>query len=600
MRRILIAVMAAVALTTGLVAGCGIPDHTEVKTEDRGPVAGSDHETSPPGTPKERQDATSPAEFVANFLEAPAGEFETSRPRVQQYMAPELRDSVTFKPGVAVVEVLGSHWDVNVENKVTITVRHLGLLNADGEILRPTEMETQYTLEFGEIEGASPGFFMTKAPQVTLMNVDALPVFYTQRTVYFWNADHTALIPDLRWLPTDVSPGRVPTELLKMIERGPSPWLGDVASPLPEGSKLIINAPQEGNQLTMNWSPQSVDNGSSEDYLAQQVAWTLGPAPPAKLNLKINGQLQKDYDTVSLQAQLPYPVGRDVNAFAVLDGKIRALAGPAATLPSPLTGAADQNVRWAAFSRSGDQLLGAVVGDKNTVVGDKNTTLFVGSATDGSIDTLSPVRGIVATSPPTWIPRAKIGLVTTADGLYTFAADGTSKKVAPTEIPGTVTSVAAAPEGHRIAVIADRKLFVVALSITQDGTLAFEPPRPLVAPLVSLTAVAWTGETSLAVGGTSEETNRPAIVDLSIDGVRHYDRTLDARATVTMIAAYPENQTLDRSSAVMYGAGNQTWSLRPPQPIPVERANLAGETPQPSPSSGNPPPSQPTAPFYIY
>jgi len=592
MRRHLAAVVAAVALASGLVAGCGIPDHTEVKTEERGPVQGSDTETSPPRVPKEREEATSKAEFVANFLEAAAGEFETSGPRLQKYLAPEA-GKINIKAGVAVVQVMSIHW-VD-ENKVTLTVRHLGLLNANGEILEPTETETetQYALEVGELEGGPPGFFVKKAPpQVILMNVEALASFYTERPVYFWNADHTALIPDLRWLPTDVSEGRVPTELLKMIERGPSPWLVGAAEPLPDGSKLIINAPQEGNQLTMNWSPQAVDN-DSQDFLAQQVAWTLGRFPPAKLQLKINGQVRADYDTMPLQARLRYPIGPDIHAFAVLDGKIKALADSAGAIPSPLAGAADQNVRWAAFERSGDQLFGAVVSDKNK-------TLRLGSTTDGAIDALSVVPGIVATSPPTWIPGARIGLVTTDTGLYAFRPDGKSELVTLRGVTGPITSVAAAPEGQRIAVIADHNLFVVSLSVAQDGTLEFARARPLVAPLDALTAVAWSGETTLAVAGSGGESNRPAIIDVTVDGVRRFDRTLDAHAPVSMIVAYPENAVLGRTtSMVLYEADNQTWLARP-APTQIKRSDLAGETTPPSPSSDNPPPSEPTAPFYVY
>ena len=56
---------------------------------------------------------------------------------------------------------------------------------------------------------------LAKAPPVALLlDVEALQTYYTERTIYFWNNDGTALVPDLRYLPKEVPRAGVPTKLL--------------------------------------------------------------------------------------------------------------------------------------------------------------------------------------------------------------------------------------------------------------------------------------------------------------------------------------------------------------------------------------------------
>jgi hypothetical protein len=590
-RRRLTAVLVAVGLASGLVAGCGIPDHTAVKVEGAGPLPGSGQDPGTTSEPKKRGEATSEADFVANFLAAAAGEFATSQPRFQDYLAPSLRtNNLTFKPGVSVVDVLLT--DPRPGDVFEIKVRQLGVLDASGAILPPTETADHYDLKISAGDATSGGYYVTQAPDVPLLSLEALKSFYRDHTVYFWNTQGTALVPDLRWLPQDVPRTREPTELLKMIEGGPSSWLDGVASPLPDESKLLTNAPVDGDLLTMNWSPPAVaDNG--ENHLAQQVAWTLSSrnAGPARIQLKVNGQVRHEtYDTATLLSELSYPIISEQQAYAVLDGKVRALAGSAGQgQPLPLGGAADQNVRWAAFIHREGELLGAVA--TTTTPGQ----LRVGSSAEGQITSLAPVPGIRPTSPPAWLPRSKFGLVTADDGkLYAFDAKANRSPLATGDVEGPITAVAAAPDGQRIALVAGDKLYVAPVLIGADGKPTLYPPQPIVAPLSGLTAVAWSGETTLSIGGKNADV--PAtIVDVTIDGVREFPRIESARGQVTMIATYPESTVLHRRSELLYQADGLAWMPRA-DGGQVLRTALADEPPPPPDTQQ----TEPAAPFYVY
>ncbi|GIF77020.1 LpqB family beta-propeller domain-containing protein [Asanoa siamensis] len=585
-RRRLAGLVVTGGLVAGLVVGCGIPDHTDVKVDRVGPVSGSNQNSDPEPVPPSRTDADNVEEFVQNFLTAAAGEFDPggkTDQRVRDYVsgpAPALKN-------VNLVEV--AKIDVRPNNRdVALTVNHLGVLDAEGRISPPDETTTTYQLQVRAEE--SGGWRLTKVPPETLLDFEALKTYYTERTLYFWNADRNALVPDLRWLPAEVPTSRVPTELLEMIEDGPSPWLGTSASALPGDSKLLANAPIDNDLLTMNWSPAVGNDG--QDSLAQQVAWTMRASGlhPRWLQIKINGQARDKLDVNDLLYRTPYPVGPEPHPYAILDGKVSALTVPTGVpAPVPLAAAVNQKLRFAAFKRADDAVDAAIVNQRNE--------LRVGSAGRGAeITDLALVTGVTPRSAPVWLPRSRMGLVAGTDQrLYLFGPDHVARRLAPSGLRD-ITAVAVAPDGQRIALIADGKVFVVPVSIGQDGVKLLEP-RAVIAPLDSPTAVAWSSENALSIGGT-ESPDRLSITDVTVDSARRTPRVYDARGEISMIAAFPETAALGRtSSTVLYQADNATW-LALGTSTQLGRSALVGAAPTQTP--GNDQPTQPIAPFFVY
>ncbi|GAA1878498.1 LpqB family beta-propeller domain-containing protein [Asanoa iriomotensis] len=575
----------ASGLVAGLVAGCGIPDYTEVKVDRAGPVSGSDQQADPELVPPDRLAAADIQGFVANYLTAAAGEFAPGGKREQR-----VRDFVAGAApsldNVNVVEVQSIVVKPN-DTDVELTVRHLGRLDGQGKISPPDEGTTRYQLQVKAEEDGR--WRLTKVPPEALLDFDALTTYYTERTLYFWNPDHSALVPDLRWLPREVPNSRVPTELLEMIEGGPSPWLGNAVLGLPADSKLLTNAPIDNDLLTMNWSP-AVGN-DEHDYLAQQVAWTMRGSglSPRWLQIKINGQAQAKQDVNDLLRRTPYPIDAEPHAYAILDKKVSALTEPAGTpAPVPLAAALNQNVRWAAFNRTANGYDAAIVkGDK----------LQVGSGA-GAVTELTEVPGVAAASPPVWLPNSRMGLVVGTDKrLYVFDVDRTARRLAPTGLRD-ITAVAAAPDGQRIAVIAGGRVYVLPLSITAEG-LKLVAPRSVIAPLRDLKAVAWSGENSLSIAGT-DGSERLSIIDVTVDSARRTPRIYDAHGDVEMIAAYPETTALGRtSSTLLYQADGATW-LALGTSTKLGRSALDGPAPTPSASSDGQPQTEPIAPFFVY
>lgn len=586
------ALIVAIGLAAGLVGGCGIPEHTAVQVDRAGPVSGADQQPAIADQPKGRLTASTRDEFVRNFLRAAAGEFDVGGPtsrRLQDFVTGNQARNVSLAEGeVAVVKV--EKVDVDEDgHDVRVDVRQVGKLNAAGMLLEPTETVTHYDLRIRE-ESGSGGWRLTRVPGVVLLDVEALKTYYTERTVYFWNTDNTALVPDLRWLPNEVPVSRVPTELLAMIEGGPSPWLAEVAKQVPKDSKLLNNAPLDGGLLTMNWSPAAIAN-DPQNFLGQQVAWTVRELGVQSLQLKINGQVQGPDDKVEeLVERTSYPIGPQPHAYAILDGKVRSLGAKVGTsAPVPLTNAVNQGLRWAALNRTATGIDAAVV--------TAGLQLRVGSATGAvPVEAVASVSGIKPTSQPVWLPRSRTGLVTTDNGLYAF---GPNRKASKVEGLGGVTAVAAAADGQRLALIANGRLYVVPVSVRQDGGVTLGEPRQLDPQLEALTAVAWSGETAVSVGGTDDADDKSlSIVDVSVDGARRTPRIYDAQDKITTIVAFPENKVLGRFTTMLYEAGDLAW-LASGTSTRLDRSALDGE-PAATVSPGTEQQSQPTAPFFVY
>ena len=160
MRRRLLAGLLGGALLLGGVAGCGIPENTEVRVDGPGPAAEGGSTSGSRGEPPGRSAGGTDAEqFVENFLSAAAGEPDRAYQRVQQFIAPADRDRLQDKQGseVALTVVRLREEPVTVDTpdrtKVTLKVQQVGLLRADGTLAPPA---TEHTSTCSSC-AASPG-----------------------------------------------------------------------------------------------------------------------------------------------------------------------------------------------------------------------------------------------------------------------------------------------------------------------------------------------------------------------------------------------------------------------------------------------------------
>lgn len=550
-------------LVAGLVlSGCGIPDNTAVVPLRPGPSTGvaSGDDLSP--TRNTRADTTDRAEFIENYLQAAAGDFAGATQRVKQFLSPAA--AANFKPAADITVVRRTE-DPLVEPGspvVTLNVREVGTLGQKG-VLEPSSDDRVIPYEFtlGGVEGQQ-GLFVIKAPPVLLLSDQALDRFFAQRTIYFWNQDHTGLVPDLRYMPLSVPPEQQPTVIIDWLTSGPAPWLAGVVDPLPEGTKQIGNVPAISNgTLQINLSDQAVppDDPGALDRLQKQLRWSLHPNLPGTLELAVEHQQAQRYvGTDYLRQNSAYRGVGEPERFAVFNGQIRRLARSYnAGLPVPVVApAANRNVRMAALATSGSRSYAALVVDEPG----GRQALRVGATRTGQHATLRRIGLAGSIGRPVWAKSpagtdaGTVGLVTAGGQLYSFTANGTSpRRVEWPGGPRNITAVAVAPDARRVALLAGGNLYVAALSTTEDGS-RLSPPRVVRTILRNLTAVDWGSESMLVVAGLQPERHRVAMMDVSIDGASQTDRLADLGSNpVTYLSTLPADPArYETSGAVAY------------------------------------------------
>ncbi|MFF5291370.1 LpqB family beta-propeller domain-containing protein [Paractinoplanes globisporus] len=610
MRRLLtVAVVAAL-----LLGGCGIPDETRVTVVGAGPSGGTGaRDDTIPAVPNTRESANDPLQLLRYYLEAAAGDPETELTRVKAFLAPGARAGFEAGPDVPDVKVIRLKGDplqnTPDDPEITFNAQVIGLLKGNGSLEPNPEANpviSEYTVKVGRVAGQQ-GYFILETPPHTLLLTDtALNNYYERRTIYFWNNENTALIPDLRYMPRDLPSTQRPTTIVSWLVSGPASWLGYVAHGLPDGTTAPEIVPAAtNNTLSVTLGGPAVPAGDAKalDRLRRQFQWSLQKPGDVQqtLELKIGKQEAARYSETDYRSSNPaYRLASQPERFAVYNGVIRRIAKTTQAEPIPVLKPEDnKGITAAAMSASSTHTFAAVVTGSG-----KNAKLRVAVAPTGEQAALKDVRGLSGTlGRPVWSvtadndPLGAVGLITVNNRLYTFAPDGSAVKLVDWQTdPGPIQAISVAPDGYRVALVAGGRLYRATLETGGDDITISTPERLYPPTLSKVTAVAWSSETYLAVAGLRDDGQRYAVLDVSVDGAVPYGRLDDiGKEAVTYLTAYPSNPLTrgENADTETYEAAGDAWDVLG-EPVKITVGDLAG--PPASPQAG----VNPTAPFFLY
>ncbi|MEN3612305.1 LpqB family beta-propeller domain-containing protein [Plantactinospora sp. ZYX-F-223] len=599
--------LGAVAVLLSGLAACGIPGESDVRIDGRGPVADTapaDHPAAQP--PGRTTSGSDPEAFAKNFLTAAAGEPGEAYERVNEY----IEDSKQFKPkaddkgdiNVVRVDVDGGGIEVT-QNKdgtslVTVEVQQIGVLRANGSIGEPVQQKTEYSFVVGAAPtdpGTGGGLWVLQPPEVLLMTDDALRDYYQEHTIYFWNANGTSLVPDLRYLPRTVPVQRHATEVLEWLTGGPSEWLKSAVA-LPEGTSPVGNvpAPEEGGRLEINLAVKAgaLETKLELEKLFTQIVWSLRNNQLLDNELELKIQNQSRMIEVAADYRRDHPLYQLTGAaarYGVFAGRIYPLTNPGEPRPVPIPAAENHDIVTAGVSRNGDDVAVALV-----VRDGESFRLRTGTGPGVATSLLTSEEKYDDLSRPVWLKEAGIGgpvgLVVAQGKLYTFTAG--NPRLTRVSFSGTdlgATAVAASMDGNRIAFVSGGRLYVAGVRPV-DGGLNVEPARQVATSLHSLSAVDWFGENLLLVAGVDSE-DAKAINRINVDG------------------AVESGQIRYVSAAPVEALAADPTSLEAPPLPPTYEANevaFVSDTiitrSQIAPGAGEPPPNvnSATASFYLY
>jgi hypothetical protein len=535
------------ALVTGLVAAAALAGGCSFIPSSTGPQAAS-APVPPPGAGRccglvvrPPQPGWSPEDVVTNFLLASAigaNDFGVAR----QYLTEGA--SRSWRPGAEVTiltkepRVIGQQGRVSgatAKPIVLVTGQAQARLSGTGQYipvsggaLAPTET---FILQ--------PSNGLLKIAQLPshelLLTRDLFQLEYTPRNLYYYGLRNGKLLPYPVFVPIQ---GKNPAvRLIDDLINGPTGWLGGAAwSAFPSGSHLaqrqpiqVFPGPSGGRTAIVNIAVPAHAEGVRKDQMAAQLVTTLtSPVYSTPLfravKIKFNGQPwhPPHHPSTALglsvyQQQIPHlPAG--VKAYYLAQGSVLRSLSARADRGAVVTrgaGAGQVPLSKIAVSPNGLHLAG-LAGPANT--------LYTGNLTSGpggrqSVEQLhEQLTGTFSSlswdnSGDLWV----VGKIGHQRGVFVLK-DGhgpATPVLLPTNLRGPVTSLRVAPDGVRVAMIANGHLVLAAALHDKTGFFLSTTAR-LGSALPPVSALTWYGEDHiLAITGSGGDSQ---YWDVPVDG----------------------------------------------------------------------------------
>jgi hypothetical protein len=587
---------AALAVVIGglLLAGCGVPDDTGVQVD--GPMSeadstGADEPTNPPPTPDQADDQT---QLVEYFLQAAAANLENPVEPLSTFIHADQRAAWEPDPQILLVRTeapvetpAGDVVRVQVDGRVIGTLGEGGIVEPRDETRRlrfevVVEQDVQPDDEAGLSVG-EPRYRLVHPPDEVWLSTTAIDEEYLRpRSVYFWDNDYQALVPDLRWLPSTLADRQRAQRSLEWLEDGPAPWLQGAVAELDDDVALAGNVVWEDRiDIPLTAAAGEVDPA----ILDAQLWWTLGPflLGDRALVVNIDGETRE----IGREHGARNPTVRPPPArFAVLNGTIHQLRYPGGSqlnIPA-LGGDANGNIHSAAITP--DLRSAALV----KVEPDERLRLVI-SGPDGAVDT-----DLVASEMgrPAWLHAGDAGLVVADGVLYRFQRDGQRSRV---DVPGLtgIDAVATDASGRRLALVAGGELYMASI-VRREGSFSVNPPRALATTATNLSGVAFLQESWLTIVGEADGQTR--LFEITVDGA--FERELPSGTvgvvpSVDGFVAYPGDPNDGDASRgeIMYETENRayrySWGR---EPVQLRAIDLYGDVSEED--AGDP-----RAPFFL-
>ncbi|MGH3446743.1 MAG: LpqB family beta-propeller domain-containing protein, partial [Nocardioidaceae bacterium] len=416
-----------------------------VGMQDQPPVVNNFHPEGP-------QVDETPANIVKGYLLAMTA-YPPAPDLVREFMTPQAAAHWDPKAGLTV------YTDQSIaprDQAVTFSARKLGSLDHRGSWHSATASERRLD-EMIKVRKVHGQWRISNPPAGTLVDLGYFTHHYRSYSLYFFNADRSALVADPVYL---LYGGSTATALVRDELLGPTRDIADVASTIPiKTSALGVAVSVSASGVAEVPLNDSVLSLSPEDkrLLAAQLAWTLRQQflGISKITITVDGTAV-DIPGVDDAFGVDQFEGYDPAAFAA-SGELYALS------KGHLVTASLEDITEVTGPIGGSKLQArsAAVdppGDLAALVGDQGHTVQVGSVKEEPrlVRRSNWFTGGVNLLSPSWDVHKVLWLVDrTADGavVYTVTADGHDVAEAPGISGKDVRAFAVSRDGVRFAAI---------------------------------------------------------------------------------------------------------------------------------------------------
>jgi hypothetical protein len=299
--------MCVLAAAVASVAGCvGMPSSGAAQQFSASPQSSAQDGNLIGSVPLGPQPGDDPAVIVQGFLTA-ADSFPLYG-AAEEYLTGKAVKSWT--PGFAVT-VFSKLNGPNVEPtpkaspssglqaKVEVSGTVQAMFNGSGQYvsaLDPGPGSADYEFDLVKVNGQ---WRIDNPPNYRMLLVGDFPYFYKAQDLYFMDPQNQVLVPDSVFVPLGATVSQLLTNLVDSLTAGPkTPWLSNAAdTELPAGLK-VQQVQNDGSTVTVNLAvPKTVKPAAQQlEWFAAQLVWTLigppttSPSAISSVVLELNGQ----------------------------------------------------------------------------------------------------------------------------------------------------------------------------------------------------------------------------------------------------------------------------------------------------------------------
>ena len=507
-RRLLLVVILAT-----VTAGCAeLPTSGPVERGDQVRAAADDPIIRV--LPRAPESGASPEEVVNGFLSASAS-FENDHAVARLYLTPAASTRWDPNAGVTVVDDIPGYELRREARRVLMSARQVGTIGIDGALTPEAGIPIQRSFELQRVDGE---WRIAHLAQGLLLNRFDVERAYRAFNTFFFNPDHSFLVPDPVYIPLEQAGST--TSLMRALLDGPTRWLRPaVESTIPVGTSLVVSSvPVENGVAQVDLSTEFLDAGVAERELAAaQVTMTMLQVP------EVTGV------TISVEGsplQLPTaPAVMDADTWATYDpdalvpalGALFVRAGTVRSWdedgdPAPVEGALGsgaREVRSPSQSWDGSVVTGLRPDARTLWL----TTPFVSADVARQLSGRRLLPASVDGQGDVWVVDVGAGKPQVSRSVDA----GPWRPVAFPRVAGRLSGFRVSVDGTRVAVVVSNRRgqgqLLIGRIVRSGRGIQVEALRPVELTLVDVGALSWAGADRLVVvGGTSGSALEPTTV----------------------------------------------------------------------------------------
>ncbi|MEO7125827.1 MAG: LpqB family beta-propeller domain-containing protein [Nakamurella sp.] len=572
------------------------------------PTSGSAHvvrrvvDESVAAAPQGPDPGQQPEQIVREFIHASAmTEYDTAGESfvvARQFLTPSAEKLWHADSGSTRIVVLADDFsavpDAEDPAAVTITGRQIGTVEPDRSFQPIDSVSYRATIY---LDKSADQWRIANPPDNVLITRSEFSTALRQRTVYFLDSTGRVVVPDIRYIPNSPTPSLSVNRLMDLLLHGPSEQLtGAARTQLGPGAALQSNVRIDAAGVAhVDLEGVDVSTPAARQALAAQIVWTLDP-DVQQIEISVNGlpltvagatPASSATDVFSLSSGTVANFDPDVvpgsaqavsDAYYVDGGVILRLSDSTPMWGSVGTGSV--RVTSAALSAASGALA-AVASD-----GDGGSQLLVGKPFDHQpvvtalkANTLTQPSftrwGYAAWTVQNGASQPEVYQVAVASGTPTWSrvtAPGLAKL-------GPVTALELSPDGVRVAVVADGKLYLGVVVSAPDAAgdkpaddsaktasddrqgLTITGIHELRGDLSDVGPVTWDDSVNLLVGAKTIGSAHRTVFRVSVDG-QSVDAVTTSQVYGDVFGDVDSIASADSGLPMLISFGSRIWQLQ--------------------------------------